>query len=114
MKTETTRQMMRAAQNLSGRGIAINGLEVKTDDGRLWVISAVPTGHGRRTDGSWGGIVGRGGGYRLFEVDPNDRERIEEHDSTDGDTWFVEDIGDYLRAVGGRRTTNQDKVADAE
>lgn len=88
----------RAAQMggmLKASGFAVVGTVIKTPDGRTWCIDAM-------SDGGW----------RLYEID-RQREVYEEHDAVEGDTWDAGDLVDYLRAVGARRTTNQDKVVDA-
>ncbi|MBX3363140.1 MAG: hypothetical protein KF866_00110 [Phycisphaeraceae bacterium] len=93
------------AERLGNRGIEIKGIEARTPDGRIWSIVPLPPNHGRRDDGSWGPIPGlkhdHNSGFRLFEMD--ERKGPEEHDSVDGDTWGIDDLLDYLEAVGQPR-----------
>ncbi|HMN97412.1 MAG TPA: hypothetical protein PKC43_06350 [Phycisphaerales bacterium] len=96
--TTTTHRTTDAARQVEERGIEITSLELRTPDRRLWNLTSVPAGRGRRQEGNWGSIPGAPGGYRLFELTPNGPE---EHDCADGDIWLrIDDLLDYLEAVG--------------
>jgi hypothetical protein len=79
----TTTHAIGIAKALGRRGFTISSIQVRTPDGRTWAIDTTSTG-----------------GFRLFEIDLDDRAGPEEHDAIDGDTWAASDLIDYLKAVG--------------
>ncbi|GJQ29723.1 MAG: hypothetical protein HBSAPP03_16070 [Phycisphaerae bacterium] len=81
-----TRRTIDLARTIGRRGLAIAGIEVHTPDGRAWAIDANPRG-----------------GFRLFEIDKDDRVGPEEHDAVEGEFWEAADLADYLAAVGARK-----------
>lgn len=78
-----TKSTIEIANIMARRGFTVSSVSVRTPDGRTWSIDAV-----------------HGGGFRLFEIDLDDRRGPEEHDAVDGDTWNSSDLIDYLAAVG--------------
>lgn len=82
----TSRQTAEIAAALGRRGFTVTSVEFRTPDGRTWSADAQS-----------------GGGYRLFEIDPDGRNGPEEHDVVEGDTWTAGELIDYLRAVGATR-----------
>ena len=112
MSHNTTRSTLRLAPHLAQAGFEIEAITIKTPDGRRWEVLAIAPGHGRRDDGSWGKVLGAGGGFRLFEID-RDTDTPDEHDAIDGDTWAADELVDYLRAVGQPKdTTSWDRKND--
>ena len=109
----TTKSTIEIAKTLARRGFTVANVEVHTPDRRTWSIATVPAGRGRHANGYWGTMAGALGGFRLFEIDADDRLGPIEHDAPDADTWTASEIADYLDAVGqpkappsGPRTTD--------
>ncbi|MBX3322236.1 MAG: hypothetical protein KF757_04525 [Phycisphaeraceae bacterium] len=101
---EITASAIRIAETLAHAGFTIPAIEVRTPDGRSWNIAMVHAGRGRRDDGSWGTKSGAPYGFRLFEID-HETGCSDEHDAIDSDTWPIDDLLDYLRAVGQPKDT---------
>lgn len=101
MTTNATREI---ADALERRGFTLTGVHIRTPDGRDWEIAPVPEGRGRHADGHWGPVAGRGGGYRLFELD-HDEGTMEEHHAVEENTWDAGDLIDYLKAIGQPKPT---------
>jgi hypothetical protein len=75
------------AASMSKRGFSTTGILMHTPDGRCWAIDASSPN-----------------AIRLFELDLGGQcEAPQEHDAIDG-TWTIDDITDYLRAVGSKRS----------
>ncbi len=109
----TTKTTIALAGIMAKAGFHIPGIEVHTPDGRCWNIAAVPAGRGRHADGHWGPRPGALPGFRLFEIDRERDGYPEEHDAIDGDTWTIDELIDYLRAVGHPKdTTSWDRPRD--
>ena len=81
--TNTTNRITAMTNGLAERGFDLFSVQLRTPDGRAWAVDTSSTG-----------------GFRLFEIDLDDREGPTEHDAIDGDTWTGGDLIDYLRAVG--------------
>ncbi len=96
----TTRATIDLAGTLAKRGFHIPAIEIHTPDGRCWNITTVPAGRGRLPTGAWGPRPGALPGFRLFEIDRENERCPEEHDAIDGDTWAIDELIDYLNAVG--------------
>lgn len=82
----TTKNALAITRLLGNRGCTVSSVTVHTPDGREWAID-----------------IDSPMGFRLYEVDPNDRESAEEHHAIDDDTWNASDLIDYLKAVGEPR-----------
>lgn len=83
MPGDITRRSIEAAHACVRLGLTVSSIEVRTPDQRTWSIDPA-----------------RRGGYRLFEIDPDGRQGPEEHDAIEGDHWPLDDLMDYLDAVG--------------
>ena len=104
-----TKATLDLAKTLARSDFKIPAIEVQTPDGRDWNIATVPAGKARFPDGHWGKRPEALGGFRLFEVD-QERETIDEHDAVDGDTWTIDEVIDYLRAVGQPKTPKTNDI----
>ena len=109
----TTKTTIDLTKTLAKAGFRIPAIELHTPDGRCWNIATVPAGRGRLATGAWGPRPGSLGGFRLFEIDRDDRDGPNEHDAIEGDTWNAGDLIDYLSAVGEPKdTTSWDRKND--
>lgn len=73
------------ADALARRGFDVSRMRVRTPDGRSWEID-----------------VQSRGGFRLFEIDPDERREPQEHNAVESEYWNAGDLIDYLAAVGSR------------
>ena len=79
----STKKDIGIASALGRRGFTIASVQVQTLDGRRWIIDTT-----------------NAGGFRLFEIGQEGRDRPNEHDAVEGDTWTAAELIDYLGAVG--------------
>lgn len=79
----STKKAIEITNAVDRKGFTVTSVEVHTPDGRAWAIDTTSTG-----------------GFRLFELDRETGNTIEEHDPVDGDTWAAGDLINYLAAIG--------------
>ena len=77
----------RAMHACAELGIEIRGLRVETLDGRRWSIE-----------------VASAGGFRLFELATAAGSELNEHHPIETDDWHLDEIVEYLDAVGRPKT----------